>query len=327
MADDSSSEQPIIIKKIKKGGGHAHGGAWKVAYADFVTAMMAFFIVMWIIAASEETKESVTAYFDDPGAFNFINGKRTVPIDLGMKPIPGSILGENIGEGSGRSEIDPPENEDELYFKNKERLKAEAKADSIAFADRVKVAAQKIQEILEEELEQDETLQEIMENIIFNYDEKGLRIDLIENNDNLFFTSGSANLRAEVTDILKVLSVEIGKLPNYVEIEGHTDSKDFSKGAKYTNWELSSDRANSARRILSNYGLWWGQINRVTGFADTRLHNKDNPFDKTNRRISILIKNKKIQEFYDEKIKEDIPFEDADEVVASDSTASKTISK
>lgn len=311
MANEESKEQPIIIKKIKKTGHAHHGGAWKVAYADFVTAMMAFFIVMWIISASEETKEDIVAYFDDPGAFSFITGKRTVPVDLGRKYSPGSVIGDNIGEGSGDSEVKDDELSEGEFYQAKKQLKAAAIQDSIRQAKRVEMAAQQIQQIIQKISKDDEELKKILKNIEFNYDEKGLRIDLVENNDNLFFRSGSAALRKEVTDILKVLAVEIGKLPNYIEMEGHTDSRGYSQGSSYTNWELSADRANSARRILDKYGLWDGQVQKVTGFADTFLHNPENPFDKSNRRISILIKNKESAEFYKEYIEEaNIPGKD-----------------
>jgi chemotaxis protein MotB len=314
MANEESKEQPIIIKKIKKGGHGHHGGAWKVAYADFVTAMMAFFIVMWIISASEETKESIEAYFDNPGAFSFITGKRTIPIDHGRKYSPGSVLGDNIGEGSGESSVKDREFSEGEFYQAKMQLKAAAIQDSIKQAERVRQAAEQIKQIIEKIAKDDEELKKILKNIEYNYDEKGLRIDLVENNDNLFFRSGSANLRKEVTNILKVLAVEIGKLPNFIEMEGHTDSRGYSQNTGYSNWELSSDRANAARRVLVNYGLWDGQVQKVTGFADTFLHNPKNPFDKSNRRISILIKNKESSEFYKEYLEEaDIPEGDTNE--------------
>lgn len=300
MAEDrSSNEQPIIIKKIKKGGHEHHGGAWKVAYADFVTAMMAFFIVMWILSASEETKENITAYFNDPGAFSFVTGRRTVPIDLGINNTPGTIVGERVGQGSGKSSVKDDEFSEGDVYQAKMQLKEMATQDSINQAKLIQSMAGTIQEQLSEEID-DDNLKKILKSVDFNYSEKGLRIDLVEDNDNLFFRAGSAELRKEVTEILKILAVEIGKLPNYIELEGHTDASGTSTGSGYTNWELSSDRANSARAVLSLYGLWEGQITKVVGYADTFLHVPENPFDKSNRRISILIKNKKVADFYND---------------------------
>ncbi len=284
-------EQPIIIKKVKKGGhGGHHSSAWKVAYADFVTAMMAFFIVMWILASSEEVKQAVASYFQEPGAFNFLTGKRTVPVDLNLIPEP------NKGKGKGKGEFTIS-----FYTQKPDTLKAEelfkAINDSIAAAKRVEVTGEKLKEILEQELARKPDLQDIISSIKIEMTNEGLRIELIETSESLFFEVGSSQLKREAVELLRKLALEIGKLPNNVEIEGHTDSRAYRSGARFSNWELSADRANAARRVLERSGLWEGQIVKVTGYADRKLRNPDNPFDVTNRRVSILIKQLSTDQF------------------------------
>jgi len=286
-------EQPIIIKKVKKGGhGGHHGGAWKVAYADFVTAMMAFFIVMWILASSEEVKQAVASYFQEPGAFNFLTGKRTVPVDLNLYPE--RKKGEGEGKGKGEFVISfQPTKPDTI--KAEELFKA--LNDSISAAKRVEVTGDNIKKLLETELSAKPEIKDIISSIKIEMTKEGLRIELIETSESLFFEVGSSTLKREAVDLLRKLALEIGKLPNNVEIEGHTDSRAYRGKSLYTNWELSADRANSARRVLESSGLWQGQIVKVTGFADRKLRNPENPFDVTNRRVSILIKQMSTDQF------------------------------
>lgn len=288
-------EQPIIIKKVKKGGhGGHHGGAWKVAYADFVTAMMAFFIVMWILASSEDVRKSVAAFFQEPGAFNFLTGKRAVPIDLNMYPEP--TKGEGEGKDKGKTEFIISFHRDKPDTIKPEEL-SRALNDSIAAAKRVEVTGDKIKELLEKEMASKPELKDIISSIKIEMTKEGLRIELIETSESLFFEVGSSVLKKEAVDLLKKLAIEIGKLPNNVEIEGHTDSRAYRGKSLYTNWELSADRANAARRVLESSGLWEGQIVKVTGYADRRLRNPENPYDVTNRRVSILIKQLSTDQF------------------------------
>lgn len=279
-------EEPIIIKKKRGQGGHGHhGGAWKVAYADFVTAMMAFFIVMWILGQNEEVKKQVEAFFKDPGAFNFITGKRASPIDLNLVP--------EEGEGKGEEKKDnfffviPPEN-DSTKIASGENIK-KAINDSILAAERVKKMASEFEKFIQTKLQQSPELKEILSSIKIEMTKDGLRIELLEMKESVFFEVGSSRVTQKAKDILAVLAGEIGKLPNYISIEGHTDSRQYA-GANYSNWELSSDRANASRKILESNGLWQGQVLMVTGYADRNLRNPNNPFDVSNRRISILIK-------------------------------------
>ncbi len=300
--DQHGKEQPIIIKKVKKGGhGGHHGGAWKVAYADFVTAMMAFFIVMWILASSEEVKKAVEAYFDDPGAFSFVTGKRTIPVDLDLKPEPGK--GKKDGSGKGEFTISfNKEMRDSLVNK----LMEKAQEDSVMAAKRVESVGNELNKLFNELVMQKPDLQKILENIKIEITKDGLRIELMETSENVFFKVGSAQLTPQAIEIMKILGNEIGKLPNNVQIEGHTDSRKYSAGSSYTNWELSSDRANAARRALLQSGLWDGQIIAVAGYADKKLRNPENPFDMSNRRVSILIKQISANQFLPETSAADI---------------------
>ncbi len=315
MADDQNQggenkEQPIIVKKVKKVVGGGHGGAWKVAYADFVTAMMAFFIVMWILASSAEVKEKVTAYFEDPGAFSFVTGKRTIPIDLGLQQEKGK------GKGEADTKLDPKNNNSsgspfgsftpEVKLDKEstnaliDQLEEKAKNDSLAAQKRVESMGKELGDALKELMAEQPKLKEILSSIIIEMTKEGLKIELIESAESMFFEVGSANVRKEARDILQKLAAEIGKLPNRVVLEGHTDSRAYAANAKYDNWNLSTDRANAARRILETSGLWEGQVISVQGYADQKLRNIQNPFDISNRRISIIIKQISADQFMPE---------------------------
>ncbi len=292
MAEEQESkhkEEPIIIKKKKGHIGHgAHSGSWKVAYADFVTAMMAFFIVLWILGQSEQIRQMVSSYFKDPGAFNFITGKRTVPVKIDI------FENQETGQGKSNQQFSffiPPEQQDTIAGKVTEKLRRQAIQDSIKAVERVKSIAEELKTLFDETLASNPIFKDLVNSIQFEFSKEGLRIELVESKESLFFEVGSAKLKLAAKEILVTLAKEIGKLPNYVEVEGHTDSRQYGKQSNYTNWELSADRANAARNVLETNGLWEGQIVKVTGFADRKLKNPENPFDFSNRRTSILIKN------------------------------------
>lgn len=295
MADDKHQiEQPIIIKKVKKGGGHGHhGGAWKVAYADFVTAMMAFFIVMWILASSEEVKQQVSDYFNNPMEYSIFTGERktgSVPVEL-------EFADPNTGRKSDAKSDNIMKFDKEMTDTLINRLMEKAAMDSMSAAQRVSQVGGEMVEMMKRLKQEQPDLQTVLENIKIEMTKEGLRIELLESSENCFFEVGSARLSKQAEDILKILASEIGKLPNYVELEGHTDSRGYKSNTGYTNWDLSTDRANSARKVLQNYGFWEGQLTKVTGFADQRLRNPDNPFDMTNRRVSILVKHISANQF------------------------------
>ncbi len=257
---EEKKEQPIIIiKKSSKHGGH-HGGAWKVAYADFVTAMMALFLVLWIVTQSQIIKEAVQGYFQDPINFkkNYISGV----FKGGMGVLEGSSI-------SDVSESTP--SLDEQMRKEMEEL-----------ADRVRHA-----------IDEMPGLNILKDHVDIEITREGLRIQLIEGSEDVsFFKPGSPMLSLKGELILKTIAMELAKLPNQLVIEGHTDASDFSRGEHYTNWELSADRANAARRAMMEGKLNSGQVYQVRGYAANKPRFKNNPRDPRNRRITILVLNR-----------------------------------
>jgi chemotaxis protein MotB len=246
-----SALQPIIIvKKKHKHGGH-HGGAWKVAYADFVTAMMAFFLVMWLVGQSKEVKAGVGGYFRDPAAFDAGGGKGI--LDGSTSPTPA---------------VSPQAADAEA-----ERRRLE---DAVAH--------------MRNTLAQLPGFDALRDQVEFNVTPEGLRIDLVEKDNSSFFDSGSATLRGETEHILAIIARELGTLEDGVDVEGHTDSRPYAAGDRYSNWELSADRANAARRVMEREGLRAKQVESVRGLADRQLRVADRPFDSSNRRVSILVK-------------------------------------
>lgn len=237
----ASKSQPIVV--IKKKTGHAvhRGGAWKVAYADFVTALMSLFIVLWLMGQSEKVKQAVAGYFNDP--------KGTA-----------KLLGTTM---SGTGAVAPENNEN--LKKLKEKLEAEIKAKK--------------------------ELLKLSKQIEITITPEGLRIELLEDKNGTFYQSGSAQLSANGQELLALLAGELKTLPNSLLIEGHTDATQYSTDASYSNWELSADRANSARRLMQQDGVRADQVTQVRGYADQFLRVKNNPYDPSNRRISILVKN------------------------------------
>lgn len=260
MAEDSGSS-PIIIKKIKKGGEGHHGGAWKVAYADFVTAMMALFIVLWILGQSEEVKNAVAGYFNDPIGFSSKKGK-----DL-MDGKKGAII--DVGKGMQKSEMD------EKALKEKEKAELDKMGEKII-----------------SEMADTPELSDLMNQINIQLVDEGLRIEITESVDDVFFEVGTSQLKSQAVQILKKIGARLADMPNRVIVEGHTDSRPYGVGNQvgYTNYELSADRANSARRALAMGGLTDSHFDQVRGYADKRLKDPQNPFDVVNRRISIIVK-------------------------------------
>jgi chemotaxis protein MotB len=238
----TTKTQPIIvIKKVVGHGGH-HGGAWKVAYADFVTAMMSLFIVLWLMGSSEKVKRAVAGYFNDP--------KGT-----------GSQLGTTMtGTGS---------------------------TVSTATNDNL----QKLKDKLEQEIRAKKELEKLSKQIEMTITPEGLRIELIEDKNGTFYESGSPRLSGSGQELLSLLAAELKTLPNSLLIEGHTDATQYSTDNNYSNWELSADRANAARRLMQEDGVRSDQVTQVRGYADQFLRVKSNPYDPSNRRVSILVKN------------------------------------
>jgi chemotaxis protein MotB len=231
--------RPIII--IKKKAGHAghHGGAWKVAYADFVTAMMALFIVLWLLNTNKPVREAVAGYFKDPSGTS-------------------QNIGSNLS-GSGESFA--------LSKDNMPKLKKELQNSIARMTDFDK---------FKDQLEMTVTAE-------------GLRIELLETETGTFFESGKPQPSSSGSDLLIHLAEELGKVPNKISIEGHTDSKPYAEAGAYGNWELSTDRANAARHLMQEHGIRTDQVTQVRGFADQRLRKPDDPLDASNRRISVIV--------------------------------------
>jgi chemotaxis protein MotB len=234
-----TAKPPIII--IKKGGGRGghHGGAWKVAYADFVTAMMALFIVLWLLNSSKQIQEAVGGYFKDP---------------TGTSKKVGSDM-----QGSGQN-----------FTVTKDNM-----------AD--------LKQQLQKAIREVPNIEKLKNHIDMTVTNEGLRIELMESANGTFFESGSAKPNGDGDDILITLAHELGKLPNKIYVEGHTDAKPYSQNSTYTNWELSADRANATRRLIQQNGVGSDQITQVRGFADQSLRKPDAPLDPANRRVSMIV--------------------------------------
>lgn len=228
----------IIIKKKVVHGGH-HGGAWKVAYADFVTAMMALFIVLWLMNASKQVQDAVGGYFKDPRGTAKMVGTNT--------------------NGS-----------DEYVALKKEDMA-------------------KLKENLLRSIHHLDPMDKLKSQIEITVTSEGLRIELMESAKGTFFELGSSKPTPALTELLKVLASQLGNLPNHISIEGHTDAKPYSGNSGYDNWDLSTERANEARRLMQSKGIKANQVTQVRGFADQRLRLPQKPEDPSNRRISLIV--------------------------------------
>jgi len=231
----AAKAQPIVIKRVNRHGGH-HSGAWKVAYADFVTAMMALFIVLWLMNTSKPIQEAISGYFKDPAGTGKFTGL--------SKP------------------IEKPMSKDDL---------TKVKAD------------------LEKVIQQVTDFNKLKNHIEITVTAEGLRIELLESEKGTFFDSGQSEPNANGRELLIPIAEELGKIPNKILIEGHTDSQPFAGKANYTNWELSTDRANASRRLMQQHGLRDDQVAQVRGFADQQPRNSKDPSDPANRRISLIV--------------------------------------
>lgn len=295
MADDK--KQPIVIKKIVKGGGH-HGGAWKVAYADFVTAMMAFFLLLWLLGISDEAmRGGISDMFRNPSPLIGPGGASTSMIKLGgTKEIP-------HGEGEKlmkQAELEKKEDVISDDSENKDEIEKRIEKE------RDKVVLDQLLIELKDTIEKSEMLQDFKDQMLLEVMPEGLRIQIIDKKNRPMFSSGSEKLKPYTRVILHEVAKTIAKhADNKISITGHTDESAFGKGIieyetvdgevlrkQYSNWELSGDRANAARRELIKGGMPKNQIGRVVGLSSTVLFNKANPKSPVNRRISIIVMNK-----------------------------------
>lgn len=258
---DSQDKTTIIRIIRKKGGGHDehHGGSWKVAYADFVTAMMAFFLVMWVVGMDPEIKSVVEYYFHDPVGFKEMYGAGSNPLPIRRGSTMARLLTQNQGSDMiAAREVREQRALEDVGMAIKDKLSG---GEEFALGGQVKVTMTA----------------------------EGLRIELSEiQEEGTFFALGSAELKPGATHVLELIVPELMKVDNPIVIEGHTDSRPLTR-AEYTNWELSNDRANAARRALTGSGLPADRVIEVRGYADRRPAVVDDPLHPSNRRISILV--------------------------------------
>lgn len=293
MADDK--KQPIVIKKIVKGGGH-HGGAWKVAYADFVTAMMAFFLLLWLLGISDEAmRGGISDMFRNPSPLIGPGGASTSMIKLGgTKEIPHGE-GEKIMK---QAEIEQKEDVISDDSENKDEDEKQKAKDKVVL-DQLLIK-------LKETIEKSDMLKDFQDQLLLEVMPEGLRIQIIDKEKRPMFSAGSEKLKPYTRVILHEVAKTIAKhATNKISITGHTDVSAFGKGIieyetvdgevlrkQYSNWELSGDRANAARRELIKGGMPAQQIGRVVGLSSTVLFDKKHPGSPVNRRISIIVMNK-----------------------------------
>lgn len=272
---------PIIIKRIKKVEGSHHGGAWKVAYADFVTAMMAFFLLLWLLnVTTDEQKEGIAEYFSptiavstQSGGAGVFGGSSPFTTDTSISASdPFGFLVNSPKATDSDKEQDVSEEKLEELVAEKEREQFEQAEHDLR---------QAIQDIPE--------LQQLAESLLIEQTPEGLRIQIVDQENRSMFPLGSAAMYDHTKKLIALVAKVIERLPNKVAIGGHTDSAPYRPGATYTNWELSADRANASRRVLIEAGLNPGRIARVSGQAETELLEQDDPYSARNRRISILL--------------------------------------
>ncbi|MCC6649864.1 MAG: OmpA family protein [Candidatus Eisenbacteria bacterium] len=254
MSANKEREVPVRIIYRKKGHGHGHhGGAWKVAFADFMTAMFAMFLVLWLINQSSDVKSAIAGYFQDPLGRSDEFGSSIVP-----------------GEGAQAAIVRPMQQADVTDMRmNKMQVMAQRLTKDIMAAPELKG---------------------VMDKIEIKMTDEGLQIELLEDSTGVFFESGSASPSWRGRGVLAILGQELGQLPNPIVIAGYTDARPYHRADGYTNWELSADRANTARRILQLNGVGEHQVVQIRGLADRELHVPDDPYAPSNRRVSITMK-------------------------------------
>jgi len=254
----SGGEKVKIVVKRKKGGGHGHhGGAWKVAYADFVTALMALFMVLWLLTQADlKTRAAIAQYFRNPGILNGGSGLHTKIDKNAMLP---PVI-ESLKEAANKSE--------------QKLLEGQAKA---------------VQMLMTKLAGDHPDLREIAENLQVKVTESGLEIEILDTAGSLLFDSASSSLKPAVTRTLEKLAPVLAEVPNEIHVGGHTDATPFPAGSGKTNWDLSFERANAARRSLEKAGLRAGQATRVEAYGDSRPLDPEDPFAPKNRRLSLLV--------------------------------------
>ena len=280
MAGDAKKLQPIIIKRIKKGGHAAHGGAWKIAYADFVTAMMAFFLLMWLLGSTTDgDKKGIADYFASPLKVAMGGGSGSGDSSSIIKG-GGTDLTRSSGQVK-RGDVQAPRSSLNLQALKENQARGEtAKLEALKEKVKAALAANPKSEALLSQIRLDMT-------------RDGLRIQIVDENNRPMFDSGSAVVKPYMRDLLRDIGIVLAEVPNRLTLEGHTDAQPFSAGERgYSNWELSSDRANASRRELIAGGLPDTRVLRVQGLASSNLIDPNDPRSPVNRRISIIVMNR-----------------------------------
>lgn len=288
MSDRFDEQQPIIVKKIKGHGHGHHGGAWKVAYADFVTAMMAFFLLLWLLSVTTEVqKNGISDYFtsspmvtrSEDGAGGLLGGTTVSPdgaMTSTVQPLVERPKTQDPALKPGSIPVQEEQNISDKRFIEEQRKREQEQFEKTA-------------QSIKEAIESNPQIADMVEAMRIDQTTEGLRIQILEQQDKPLFASGSATLLPHTKKLMRQVSEIIQELPNEISIRGHTDSVPYGPGASYTNWELSADRANASRRALENAGMPAVRINNVLGKAASDPLIEDDPRDGRNRRISIIV--------------------------------------
>ncbi len=284
MAGDSKKLQPIIIKRVKKSGHAKHGGAWKIAYADFVTAMMAFFLLMWLLGSTTEgDKKGIADFFNAPLKVSLMGGSGSGDSSHVLKG-----GGQDLSRQGGQvksGELPPKKKVISL-----KALEAEQKRGEI-------VKLEKLKQKVEEAIAANPKLEAMRSQIRLDMMRDGLRIQIVDELNRPMFDSGSAIVKPYMRELLKEIGHMLSDVPNHVTLEGHTDAQPFSAGERgYSNWELSSDRANASRREIIGGGLPEDRVLMVQGLASSKLFIPEEPQNPINRRISVIVMNKEAED-------------------------------
>jgi chemotaxis protein MotB len=284
MAGDSKKLQPIIVKRIKKGGHAAHGGAWKIAYADFVTAMMAFFLLMWLLGSTTEgDKKGIADYFASPLKVAMNGGAGSGDASHVVKG-----GGEDLTRSNGqikRGDVDAPKKTINLAA-----LKAEQRRAEVARLTEIK-------NTIEQKIAASERLKALSSQLRLDMTRDGLRIQIVDEQNRPMFASGSPVVQPYMRELLQAIGSILTEVPNLLTLEGHTDANPFQGGERgYSNWELSADRANASRRELMAGGLAENRVLRVQGLASSQAFDRADPTGAANRRISIIVMNREAED-------------------------------
>ena len=275
--------RPIIVKRIKKTAGGHHGGAWKIAYADFVTAMMAFFLLMWLLGSTAK------------GDLNGISEYFKTPLKVAMQGGSGSGDSSSVIPGGGKDltrRDGQVRNADDPTIKKTYNLSA-AKA---ALEREEAVRLQQLKDKIEAKIESNPLLKKYKNQLLLDFTSEGLRIQIVDEQNRPMFALAKAELQPYTRDILHEIGFVLNDVPNKIGLSGHTDSTPYMSDAGYSNWELSADRANASRRELIAGGMSETKMLRVVGLAAAAHLDKQDPFNPINRRISIIVMNKKTEE-------------------------------